>query len=555
METDPRPQSESNPNVDSPAETPQSDENETQVENVTETPAAETTESAPAEAAPAETQEKPKKQRILIGSQRDAAKDDAKPERDWYVPKGVIEAEEKKADQKAKQKSKPKKTRPVEEDEEEPVVTKASTDTKAPVTQPKHFPPPNLRDRLPAELEAELEAALGDQSMDDLLVGSDSVTQQEMLQPESKQTCRVVSVHQDDVFVELGGREQGVLSLKSIEEDKIPAVGDQLDVIVKRYNREDGLYELMLPHSSIDVADWSDLSPGIMVEVRVTGHNSGGLECEANHIRGFIPISQVSLYRVENLEEFVGEKWSCIVTEANPQRRNLVVSRRAALEREREEAREKLLATLEPGQIHEGTVRKIMDFGAFVDIGGVDGLLHISQLGWGRVKHPSEVLSEGQAIKVKVQKVDPETKKISFSYRDMLESPWENVEMKFPVNSPAKGTVAKIMDFGAFVELEPGVEGLVHISELSHKRVFRTSDVVSEGDEVDVMIQSIDKDAQRISLSMKAATTPPEPEKKEGDTDDAPLDETLPKPSQKKHKGPLKGGVGGAGDNPFGLRL
>jgi small subunit ribosomal protein S1 len=127
--------------------------------------------------------------------------------------------------------------------------------------------------------------------------------------------------------------------------------------------------------------------------------------------------------------------------------------------------------------------------------------------------------------------------------------------MKFPVNSPAKGTVAKIMDFGAFVELEPGVEGLVHISELSHKRVFRTSDVVSEGDEVDVMIQSIDKDAQRISLSMKAATTPPEPEKKEGDTDDAPLDETLPKPSQKKHKGPLKGGVGGAGDNPFGLRL
>lgn len=511
-----------------------------------------------------ESEEKSQKQRILIGSQREAA-DGKKMDtpaaagRDWYVPEEAIKEEE---DREKAERNKPKKVRPKPEDLElegetpKPVSAKPSKKPAQPPQSLKHFPPPNIRDRLPAELEAELEAALGNQSMDDLLVGSESVTQQELFEPESKHIGRVVSVHQEDIFIELGSREQGVLPIKSIDKENLPEVGTELEVIISRYHKEDGLYELTLPNAAISVADWSDLAQGVLVEAIVTGHNAGGLECEVNHIRGFIPISQISLYRVENLEEFVGEKWKCIVTEANPDRRNLVVSRRAALEREREESREKLLASLEPGQIHEGIVRKIMDFGAFVDIGGIDGLLHISQLGWGRVKHPSEVITEGQAIKVKIQKIDPETKKLSFSYRDMLESPWENVETKYPANTLTKGTVSKIMDFGAFVELEPGVEGLVHISELSHKRVFRTSDVVSEGDEVDVVIQSIDTSSQRISLSMKAATAPPEPEKKEGEeVGEAPVDETLPKPIPKKHKGPLKGGVGSAGDNPFGLNF
>lgn len=535
MESDPRPQSD--------PQNPQTNEHASQ-EPVSQEPASQ-------EPAPQDSQEQPKK-RILIGSQRDDAEGASAPsqsDRDWYVPEEALKEEEKKVEPPVE----PSKAEPVAEASKPAEEKPAPPTSEKPVQTAKHFPPPNIRDQLSAELEAELEEALGSQSMDDLLVGSESVTQQELLEPETKCTGRVVSVHKDDIFIELGGREQGILSLKSVDQENLPEAGAEIEVIVSRYNKADGLYELIMPNAAVKVADWSDLSQGVMVEAVVTGHNNGGLECEVNHIRAFMPISQISLYRVENIEEFVGEKWHCIVTEANPDRRNLVVSRRAALEREREEKREELLASLEPGQIHEGIVRKIMDFGAFVDIGGIDGLVHISQLGWGRVKHPSEVLTEGQTIKVKVLKIDPETKKIGFSYRDLLESPWENVGGKYPVNMPTKGIVSKIMDFGAFVELEPGIEGLVHISELSHKRVFRTSDVVSEGDEIDVVVLSFDTDAQRISLSMKAATAPPEPEKKEGE--EATADEVLPKSTMKKHKGPLKGGVGspGGGDR-FGLK-
>ena len=168
-----------------------------------------------------------------------------------------------------------------------------------------------------------------------------------------------------------------------------------VQVVVQRLNPEDGLYELSLPNKAVQVDDWSDLVEGALVEVRVTGHNTGGLECEVNHIRGFIPISQVSLYRVEDLAPYVDQRLTCVITEADPERRNLVLSRRAVLEREQEQAREQMLNSLRPGQIHEGVVRKLMDFGAFVDLGGVDGLVHVSQVAWGRVKHPSDVLQGG----------------------------------------------------------------------------------------------------------------------------------------------------------------
>ncbi len=286
-------------------------------------------------------------------------------------------------------------------------------------------------------------------------------------------------VRKDDVFVELGSREQGVVSLQQFIDP--PVIGGMVDVIVQRFNSEDGLYELMLPGTAVHVEDWSDLREGATVDVQVTGHNSGGLECEVNHIRGFIPISQVTMYRVEDLSEFVGQRFLCLVTEANPERRNLVLSRRAILEREKAEAKQKLLESLKPGQIHDGVVRKLMAFGAFVDIGGVDGLLHVSQLAWGRVNHPSEVIAEGQKIRVRIEKINPETGKISFAYRDLLENPWTQASQKYPPNSIVQGKVVKIMDFGAFVELEPGVEGLIHISQLSHKRVFRCTDVVKEG--------------------------------------------------------------------------
>jgi predicted RNA-binding protein with RPS1 domain len=395
------------------------------------------------------------------------------------------------------------------------------------------------------DLEDELHRAMGGSSMDELLGGSQA--EQEVFEPESLLSGCVVAVRRDDVFVELAGCQQGIVPLRQF--DVPPRPGATIQVVVQRINPEDGLYELSVPNKAVQVDDWSDLIEGALIEVRVTGHNTGGLECEVNHIRGFIPISQVSLYRVEDLAPLVDQRLTCVITEADPERRNLVLSRRAVLEREREQARQQMLYSLRPGQIHEGVVRKLMDFGAFVDLGGVDGLLHVSQLAWSRVKHPSDVLHEGQTVKVRVDKVDPTTGRISLAYRDLLENPWTAAAQKYPRNNVVQGTVTKLMEFGAFVEVEPGIEGLVHISELSHKRVWRPADVVKEGDKVEVMVLSVDPSAQRMSLSMKAMAAPPEPAKKEDDS-------SAPAKSSKKSKptGPLLGGLGRTTGDRFGLK-
>jgi predicted RNA-binding protein with RPS1 domain len=412
----------------------------------------------------------------------------------------------------------------------------------------KKYPPPNLREQLPTDLEQELHDALGDMSLDDMLAGPVVATGAD-LEPESRHQVRVVSLHRDNVFVELPGHEQGVISLRQFPEP--PKPGATLEVMVQRFNAEEGLYELLLPNTSVSVGDWSEVSEGMVVDAQITGQNKGGLECQVNHLRGFIPAGQVSLYRVEDLGQFVGQRFPCVVTEANAERRNLVLSRRALLEREQTEAKQKLLAELAPGQIREGVVRSLRDFGAFVDLGGVDGLLHVSQLSWSRVKHPSEVLECGQKVQVKIEKVDPDTGKISLGYRELTESPWSKAAGKYPPRTQVTGTVSKLMDFGAFVQLEPGIEGLVHISELSHKRVWRASDVVSEGQEVEVQVLSVDQEAQRISLSIKALQARSEPAKKAEPEPEEPQAPAF----APKHKGPLKGGLGrGSGGDQFGLK-
>jgi small subunit ribosomal protein S1 len=308
---------------------------------------------------------------------------------------------------------------------------------------------------------------------------------------------------------------------------------------------------LSLPGGAIEIADWSLVAEGMVVEARVTAANKGGLECEVNKIRGFIPASQASLYRLENLETLIGEKLNCIVSEANPDKRNLVLSRRDFLEREREASRRELLATLAPGQVREGTVRNIQPFGAFVDLGGVDGLVHVSEVSWQRVKDPSEVLQVGQAVKVKIRKIDPETGKISLGMKELSESPWDNISSKYPSKSNVTGTVSKIMEFGAFVELEPGVDGLVHISELDHKRVFRVTDVVSVGQEIEAQVLSVDAANRRISLSIKALKARPQAEKKP----EPELEEPVEPLKLPKRNVPLKGGRdSGSGGERFGLK-
>ena len=277
--------------------------------------------------------------------------------------------------------------------------------------------------------------------------------------------------------------------------------------------------------------------------------------CSSDLIRGFIPISQLSEFRIESAADYVGQKLLCIVTEANPRRGNLVLSHRAVLEREKQQKRAERLASLEVGQLYEGTVRKVADFGAFVDLGGLDGLIHVSQLSWEKIKHPSEVLKEGDKVQVRIEKFDPKSGKISLAYRSLQDDPWSDADARFPVGTSVSGTVSRLANFGAFVKLGTGIEGLVHISELAHRRVTDVAQVLKEGQDVDVKILSVDKNAQRISLSLKANQVKASDTKPTSERPTEP-EETKRESAVKKFQGPLRGGTGtGNGGELFGLKL
>jgi small subunit ribosomal protein S1 len=424
---------------------------------------------------------------------------------------------------------------------EAPVLTKPVS--KGPVPIPRY-------DDTSADFEQEMSAALGNLSIDQLITKEDAKRTGPEFETESRHRAMVVRVHRDNVFFSLGSRNEAVAGLKHFKTP--PETGTMMEVVVTGFNAEDGLYEVSVPGASIDVSGWSDIVEGSIVDARVTGANTGGLECAVNTLRGFIPASQVSLYRVENLGEFIGQKLACVVTEANPERRNLVLSHRAVLEREKEASREEFLGKLEVGQIHEGVVRSIRDFGAFVDLGGMDGLIHVSKLSWDHVKHPSEVLQEGQKVSVKIERIDPDTGKIGLSYRDLQDHPWKTAAQKYTVGSIVNGVVSRLANFGAFVKLGPGVEGLIHISELSHQHVRNVGQILKEGQAVEVKILSVDPDAQRIALSLKA--TMPAPESAKAASEPA-AEEPRRELAVPQRKGPLKGGLGKvSGGDQFGLR-
>ncbi len=420
----------------------------------------------------------------------------------------------------------------------------------APRGNPSAIDPASFKEE---DLDAEIEAALGDMSLDDLVKQEDKVASEGLLETETRHQGRVIKIHKEYIFVTMGSRHEGVISMRQFP-DEPPAIGTILEVVVSGYNAGEDLYELTVPGAAVQVGDWSDLQEGVVVNATVTGSNKGGLECEVNKIRGFIPASQISLYRTENLEEFVGQKLQCLVTEARPEKRNLVLSCRALLEREREASRKTLLASLEVGQTHEGVVSRIQDFGAFVDIGGIDGLVHVSQMSWDRVNHPSELLSEGDKIKVRVEKIDPQTGKIGLSYRNTQDNPWDTVDQKYPENSTVTGTVSRVAQFGAFVKLEPGVEGLIHISELAYHRVLVVTNIVKEGQEVETKVISVDPQAQRISLSLKATMTPPVDAKTKTNPEDELPDGTREMAVPERTE-PLKGGVDTQSEgDKFGLK-
>lgn len=428
-----------------------------------------------------------------------------------------------------------------------------SDEAKAAEPKSNRVAVPSLRGKLSDDLQAELDAELAAADVEAMLSGSAGMPdRKEPLTDGARVSGQILKIHQDSVFIALGGPDEGVVPFEQFA-DTEPVCGTSVEVLVRGVNREDGLYMCSLPGAAIDVADWSDLDEGSVVEAVVTGHNTGGLECKVGSVPGFIPISQIAEYRVEDASEFVDQKFVCVVTEANERRGNLVLSRRAILEREREQKRAEQLATIEPGDTMEGVVRSIKDFGAFVDLGALDGLIHVSKLSWDRVKHPSDVLEVGQKVQVKLDTVDKETGKIGLSYRDLLENPWDTAESEFEIGSVQKGKVTRIAAFGCFVRLGPGIEGLVHISELAHHRVSKVDSFVSEGQEVDVKVLSFDRDSQKIGLSIKAAQQiADDASKPKVQEVEEPQREVAIKPL---HDGPLKGGNNrDTGGERFGLR-
>lgn len=400
---------------------------------------------------------------------------------------------------------------------------------------------PNVRD-LDKEIADELEAAL--QGIDEKSLyaadTSEKVRKDAAAEPDQgRKKGKVISVHAPDVFIEIpGGRGQGVLTMEHFPEGT-PKVGDEVEISIEGYDATNGLLILSRRGAAVH-ADWSSVAEGMTVEARVLETNKGGLTVDVNGIRGFMPISQIDRFRVENAEQFVNQKLLCQVTDVDKEAHNLIVSRRAVLEKEREEQKEKLWNELAEGQVRQGIIGNVRDFGAFVDLGGVDGLLHVSEISWKRIPDATQVLQAGQMIKVVVLKIDREKRKLSLGLKQLEANPWDNIQDRFTSGHTVTGKVTRTMEFGAFVELEPGVEGLIHISELARNKVWRVTDVVKPGQDVEVKVLSIDQEARRISLSLRAAL--PEEVVKTEEEEESALPETPMKPYVRNY--PLKGGIG-----------
>ena len=361
-------------------------------------------------------------------------------------------------------------------------------------------------------LDEQIDAALAELPMDELYARDREGSAQVASTPgtgKSARHGRIVRVNKDDAFVDFGGKSQGICSMLQFETE--PKVGEEYDFQVQKYDEREGLLVLTRKGSLATGVSWDNLEVGQVVEGTVTGLNKGGLELEVKSMRAFMPAGQVDLYHVADLSQFIGQKFLAEVTQFEAHAKNLILSRRNVLEREREEQKKKLMVELAEGQIRRGTVRNVMDFGAFVDLGGVDGLLHVSEMTFKRGRHnATEFVKVGDVLDVKVTKIDKETGKLSLSLKQALGTdPWAEAATKYAVGTEITGRVTKVESFGAFIEVEEGMEGLLPVSEMSYARIRHPSDVVKEGDTTKLLVISIDPSQRRISFSMKQAGPDP----------------------------------------------
>jgi small subunit ribosomal protein S1 len=322
---------------------------------------------------------------------------------------------------------------------------------------------------------------------------------------------KVVRIDKDEVLVDIGYKAEGVipsteLSIrKSVDPADEVELGEEIDALVLTKEDAEGRLVLSKKRARFEKA-WRRIEAaaesGEPVEGTVIEVVKGGLILDLG-VRGFLPASLVDIRRVHNLDEFLGQTLECKVIELNRSRNNVVLSRRAVLEEERKEVREQILGRLEPGQVVEGKISNIVDFGAFVDLDGIDGLIHISELSWSHVNHPSEVVSIGDTVRIKVLDIDRDRQRISLGLKQTQEDPWQRVIDTYRPGDVLEGTVTKVVAFGAFVEILPGVEGLVHISELADHHVESPSEVVEPDSKLNVKILEIDEERRRLSLSIK----------------------------------------------------
>ena len=306
--------------------------------------------------------------------------------------------------------------------------------------------------------------------------------------------------------VDIGYKSEGVISGNEFEDIKAVKVGDQIDVLIEKLEDKEGMVVLSKEKAEFK-QNWERIlticNEGGTIAGKVKAIVKGGLIVNIG-VEAFLPSSQIDVLTPRNLAQYVGNTYHFKVVKINQERQNIVLSRRELIEQERTERRQKLLAEMTPGDIRKGTVKNITDFGAFIDLNGIDGLLHITDMSWGRIGHPSEILKVGQDIDVVVLDINREKERVSLGLKQKLTNPWDTIEQKYPVGAKVKGRVVNLVPYGAFVELEPGVEGLVHVTELSWtKRIAKPSDMLKPDQEIEAVVLGINREEQKISLGLR----------------------------------------------------
>ena len=317
---------------------------------------------------------------------------------------------------------------------------------------------------------------------------------------------RILEKRASEVLVDIGYKSEGVISVSEFDEPDALKVGDEVEVLLERLENDEGMVVLS-KEKAAQKQNWEKIvkifNEGGLITGKVKAVVKGGLMLNVG-VEAFLPGSQIDIVPPKNLREYEGKSLECKIVKLNEERKNVVLSRREIIEAERAEKRSKLLGKIEKGSLIKGTVKNITDFGAFIDLDGLDGLLHITDMSWTRLTHPSEMLSVGQEVEVMVIDIDREKERVSLGLKQKTDNPWDKIADKYPVNLKVRGKVTNLVPYGAFVELEPGIEGLVHVSEISWtKRVARPSDVLAVGQEIEAVVLGVSKEDQKVSLGMR----------------------------------------------------